>query len=156
MNIQKILESKEVIPLYKRLLQVLGEYSVDVPCTGVDKLFNMAVEHGAKILPKDKVAIAILHRILWDIDGKMHGPTSPMVVHKLLNTRFADLPIEVRPMIKVGRRHEVAFWSRSGEILDRVRDLIDFGATGKSGNWANVDGEKAEIIDIQTAVATPA
>ena len=139
--LKKIREAKD-ISIYQRLLQVLGDYSGSIPCTGVDKLFDVASEHGKKILPKDKKALEILDYIL-------SGGTTARVVHKLLNLRFSDLPVECRPIMKDGRKHLVTHWSREKKISDRVKDLIDFDLSGKTGHWVDIDGEKADLLPIK-------
>lgn len=150
MNVKRILESKN-LGLYKRLLEILGEYNLQIPCTGVSALFNAAVESGAKILPNDDLALTILKYVLYPASGdekpEFAGGDVPTAVHRLLNVRFADLPTDCRPISKVGRKHEVAAWVRGGVVYDRVKELIDWDGKGH-GNWSNVDGEKVEIIKI--------
>lgn len=135
----RLLESKD-LQLFRKLLRVLGDYSTSVPMTGVDRLFDIATEIGIKILPKDKHALAILKYVL------SCGSTASSV-QALLNHRFSGLPAEVKPMAKDGRRNIIASWSRDGSVSDRVKDLIDWGQTGKQGVWSNIDGEKVELID---------
>jgi len=137
---KKICEAKDV-ELYKRLLRVLGDYTIKNPVTGINKLFDIAISQGKKILPKDKNALAILNYVLSN--------SVPTAVQKLLNMRFGDLPkAEFRPIIKVGKKHEVAFWGRNNQVYDKVKNLIDFEASGKSGQWINVDGEKVTLLDL--------
>jgi hypothetical protein len=136
----KLLEAKDLL-LYKRMLVVLGDYSTNVPMTGVDRLFDTAVEKGAQILPKDKNALEILKCVF-------SSDSSAAAVHKMLNIRFSDLPVEVRPMAKQKQRHVVASWSRDDVISDRVKDLVDWAGTGKQGMWTDIDGNKVEIIDM--------
>lgn len=137
---KRIIEAKEIV-LYKKLLQVLGDYSTRVPATGIDRLFDIAIEQGKKILPSDKLALNILDFIL-------NSGSTPSVIQKLLNMRLSDLPVECRPMIKVGKKHEVAFWVRDNEISDKVKDLIDFQATGKAGKWGDLEGESVQLLDL--------
>ena len=140
-TLKKIQEAKDVA-LYQKLLKVLGDYSASVPATGVDNLFDVAVEHGKKILPKDKKALGILSHILTCGD-------TARVVHKLLNTRFSDLSVEDKPMMKDGRKHHVAHWTRGTKISDRVKDLIDFDLSGTVGRWTDIDGEKVSLIALE-------
>lgn len=140
-TLKKIREARDV-NLYQRLLKILGEYSASVPATGVDNLFDTASEQGKKILPKDKKALDILSSIL-------DSGTTARVIHKLLNLRFSDLPVECKPIMKDGRKHHVAHWSRAAKISDRVKDLIDWDNTGKGGRWTDIDGEAASLIPIQ-------
>jgi len=137
---KRILEAKD-LKLFKRLLRILGSYSDKMPATGVDRLFNAAVANGAKVLPKDKRALAILDEIL---DEKCVADS----VQKLLNMRFACLhPLALQPRAKKGRRHEVAFWCRGGQVYDRCKDLIDWDVKGGSTFWSDMNGEKVELID---------
>jgi len=74
------------------------------------------------------------------------------VVHALLNTRFARLPVEYKPMINVNGKYEVAMWTRGKTIYDRVKDLIDWENTGQAGNWTDINGNKAKIIDMSNSI----
>lgn len=138
--LKKIQEAKDV-NIYQKLLGVLGDYTSNIPCTGIDKLFDVASEQGKKILPKDKKALEILDYIL-------SCESTARVVHKLLNLRFSDLPTEYKPMMKDGRKHRVANWSRGAEISDRIKSLVDWDNTGAVGRWTDIDGEKVDLIDI--------
>lgn len=138
----KILESKD-LELYKRLLRILGAYCKSVPATGVDRMFDQAVEQGKRVLPKDKVAQAILDKVLVEKDV-------PNTIQTLLNAHFSDLPVNVRPMTKKGRRHEVAFWSRGDQKFDRVKDLLDLEGSGKGGKWTDVNGDSVQLIDLSS------
>lgn len=135
-----IMEAKDLI-IYKKLLKVLGEYTDKFPGTGVGRMFDQALESGKKILPKDTLAIEILHYIF-----KTNSVAS--AVHKILNIRFSNLPIEYRPLVKNGRRKEVAHWSREALVSDKVKDLIDWKGTGKKGYWSDVDGNKVKLHDL--------
>lgn len=140
----KTINEAKDLQLYKMVIRVLGEYSVSVPCTGVDALFNTAIEKGAQIIPKDKNAIEILYFVF--------GNDAPSAINNMLNLRFSDLPVGLRPMIKPSRKHEVAFWTRDKNTSCRIKDLIDWGATGKQGTWTDCDGKKQEVIDMSTNV----
>jgi len=135
-----IFEARD-LDVYKRLLKVLGEYSDKFPGTGVGRMFDHALESGKKILPKDKLAVDILYFIL-----KNNSVAS--AVHKILNLRFSNLPIEFRPLVKNGRRKEVAHWARETLVSDKIKDLIDWKGTGKAGYWADVDGNKVKLHDL--------
>lgn len=137
---RKLLESKG-LDLYKRLVRILGNYSKSVPATGIDRVFDQVVAQGIRVLPKDKFALAILDRVLDEKDV-------PNTVQTLLNMRFSDLPVEVRPMSKTGRRHEVAFWSRGDKKFDMVKELLDIEGVGKSGKWTDPNGESVQLIDL--------
>ena len=131
--------------LYKRLLAVLGEYSKQVPATGVDTLFELAVKRGSKILPKDKHAMAILNMIFKD-------DSAARIIHKLLNQRFSNLPAELRPMAKDGRKHQVAHWVRGNALVsDKVKDLIAWKEGDGAGHWSDLEGSKVTLIDMLEA-----
>jgi len=137
MNIKKITEAKDV-ELYKRLLEVFGNYMSIFPCTGVDILFDNLVAHGKKLLPKNGQALKILDHIISLTD-------EPGIVQKLLNMRFSDLPVEIRPVAKNG---EIVYWERNGNTSDRIRDLVDFVDTGGQGRWSDSKGQKITLVGI--------
>jgi len=137
-----ILDEAKDLDVYKKLLQVLGTYSDKYPGTGVSRMFDQALEVGKKILPKDKLGLDILQFIL-------KTNSVPGTIHKLLNLRFSDLPMEYRPLVKNGRRKEVAHWNRGALVSDKVKDLIDWKAEGGSASWSNVDGEKVKLHDLK-------
>ena len=141
-NVLKKIQEARDVNLYQRLLKTLGDYSASVPATGVDNLFDTAAAQGKKILPKNKKALEILDYIL-------SSGSVARAVHKLLNLRFSDLPIECRPITKNGRKHLVAHFGREGKISDRVKDIVDWENTGKAGRWVDIDGEKVSLIPIQ-------
>jgi len=140
MNMKKIFEAKDLI-VYKKLITILGEFVTKFPASGVDQLFNTAIEQGKKILPKDKKALDILNFVL-------NTDSIPSSVQKLLNMRFDDLPVEYKPMAKKGRKLETACWIRNAVVSDKIKDLIDFQVTGKSGAWSDNEGNKVSIVDI--------
>jgi len=137
---KKIYEAKDV-KVYKRLLRVLGDYSTQAPATGIDKLFDVAVEYGKKIMPKDKKALAVLEYVL--------NNSTPIAIQKLLNMRFSDLPkVEFRPIFRAGNKHQVAWWSINNQVSDKIQSLVDFKATGKVGQWTDIDGNNVILIDL--------
>lgn len=140
-NVLKKIQEARDVNIYQKLLKILGDYSSRVPSTGIDKLFGAAAKQGKKILPKDKKALEILDYILSS------GSTA-RIIHKLLNLRFSDLPVECKPLMKDGRKHRVAHWTRDTKITDRVKDLVDWENTGKVGAWTNIDGDKCALIQI--------
>ncbi len=143
----KLFEAKN-LTVYKKLLNIMGDYIGNAPCTGIDGLFKILVKEGTKILPKDKLALDILDHVLTC------SKNTPAAIQALLSTRFACLPTEFKPMIKSkDGKCEIAMWCRGKTIYDRVKDLIDFEVTGQAGSWSNVSGEKAEIIDMSTEEA---
>ena len=135
-----IVESKDV-KVYKKLLNVLGDYCAKNPVTGVDDLLDAAVTHGKKILPSDKRAIAI---ITWVLDSH----SVPAAVQKLLNMSFSNLPPDLRPIMKDGRKHRVTFWARGNRVSDKVKDLIDWEGSGKTGAWTDLEGKKVSLLDL--------
>jgi len=101
---KRILEAKD-LEIYKRLLRILGAYAKEAPAQGIEHLFNVVVEKGKSIMPKDKHALAILDELL---DEEKPADT----VQKLMNMRFCSLPACCKPLMKAGRRYHVAFWNR--------------------------------------------
>lgn len=139
----RIFEAKN-LEIFKRLLRILAEYSKTVPATGVGRLLDTAIESGMKILPKDKIALEILDTVLDE-------QTIPESIQKLLNMRFSDCPAACRPLVKKGRRHEVAWWTRGKLISDRVKDLIAWEGESGSGSWTDLDGKKVTLVDLSVS-----
>jgi hypothetical protein len=135
-----LLEAKD-LSCYKKLLNVFGSYTDAFPATGVDRLLNKAIENGMRIMPKDKRAVEILNYIL------SMSKSAPARVQELLNVRFSDLPINFKPIFKVGNRREVAFWNADDRLSDKVVSLLDFEGAGKGGFWASVDRKKVDLVD---------
>jgi len=132
-----VLESKD-LTVYKRLLRALGEYSDSFPATGVSKMFRSVLENGLKVLPKDADALSILSFVL-------SGKSVPAIVHALLNTRFSDLPVEIKPLYKVGNATVVAYWCKGKVVSDKVLDLVEFEAKEK-GYWSDEKGKEVKLL----------
>jgi len=131
------------LEVYKGLLRVFGKYSERFPATGCATLFKKLLNTGLSAIPRDKRALKILSKTIGS-----KRKSVPSIVQYILNARFADLPIELRPIFKNGRAKEVAFWDREGKISDKVIDLIDFEGKTRKGSWANVKGANIELIDL--------
>jgi len=140
MKARRIVEAKDLM-LYKKMLRVFGDYTADVPFSGASQLFDNLVENGAKVLPSDATALGILNHVL-------NTGSNAASIHKLLNIRFSDLPGNVRPMIRPGRKLIVANWSDGNQVSDRVKDLVNWNGKGKSGFWSDINGEKSEVVDL--------
>jgi len=138
-KLQRILESVDLV-VYKKLLTILGDFITKFPATGTDNLFDQLANTGKKILPKDKKALEILNYVL----DKESGPSS---IQRLLNMRFEDLPADVKPNIKISNRYEAASWLRNGVVSDKIKDLVDWENTGKTGGWSDSKGNKAVIVE---------
>lgn len=143
---KSITEAKD-IALYKNLLNVFGDWCDKFPASSVDRLFEILVEQGKKILPDDKRALAILDFVLED-----NKDSVPAAVQKILNLRFRDLPAQLKPIAwgkpQMGRRHEIAFWNRDSKVFDQVKSLLNFEGGGK-GFWSDVEGEKVTLLDTE-------
>lgn len=140
MDIQKILTEAKDLSVYKKLLNVLADYSDRLPTTDIDRWFELAVSNGKKILPKDKTALAILSYVLSDKNGLASS------VQQITSSTFCDLPSNIKPRAKVKNRIVTCFWNSGGKISDRVRSLINFEGK-ESGFWCDADGNKCTIID---------
>lgn len=139
MKLTKILEAKD-LKLYKAMLRVFSDYTSGTPITGVNGLFGSLAENGAKSLPSDPMALVILNHIVY-------SGSNASVINKLLNYRFSDLPGDIRPMIKSGRKILVANWCINDQVTDKVIDLVNWSGKGGGGFWCNVKGEKETVID---------
>ena len=136
---KKILESNNVT-IYKKLLNIFGDFCDKFPASSVDTLFELLVSQGIKVLPKDKRALDILKYMTAECDS------IPMRVQNILNKRFSNLPAELRPITKSGRRHEIAFWCKDGEVFDQVKKLLNFEGNA-TGYWSDADGKKLQLLD---------
>jgi len=134
----RIVEAKN-LDIYKKLLRILAEYAKTSPGTGVDRLFDLAVKGGIKIMPKDKLALSILDNIL-----KENSVANS--VQQLLNIRFSNC--KMRPLVKNGRKQEVAFWTRNDFTSDKIKDLIDWNAEGTQAGWTDLEGNLVKLIDM--------
>jgi hypothetical protein len=144
MIIKKLLEAKD-ISLFTRFLRILGEYCKNWPATGLDTYFDMAINTGKSIMPKDKTAQAILDYAFTE------GSSNPDIIQKLLNLRFSDLPVGLRPIIKAETSNEIAFWYNGDQISDKIFSLIKLdGYSKKVGYWCTPDGKKAILLDLRT------
>jgi hypothetical protein len=139
----QLLEKRGDLKLYKKLLLVLGEYCDRVPATGLSKVLDELLKAGStKVLPKDPVAVTILWHILEQ------NSSSAAIIQHLMNDRFSDLPVVVRPCyMKDGRKH-VAFWERDGKCYDRTMSLINLESTAQ-GHWSDEHGKAIKLIDLK-------
>jgi len=143
MDRKLVYESKGVV-LYKRLLNLFGTYCDLYPATSVDGLFEIMIKKGIKTLPSDKRALGILSFL-----SRSKRSTPASRVHSILNTRFGDLPVELKPVTKSGRREEVVFWCKDEKIFDKVRDLLNFGDAVGKGFWSDAQGNKVQLLDTE-------
>jgi hypothetical protein len=134
---KEIFEARDVT-VYKKLISLLGDYTSNYAFSGVTQLFNQLTELGIKSMPKDSRALLIL-----DVIG--NWGSSPASVQDLLNLRFSALESIIRPVIRNGRKKEVAFWFNGEKISERVLDLLRLN--GKSGYWCDINGRKVKLID---------
>lgn len=139
---KRILSEAKDVSVYKKLLNCIGEWTDKYPASGLDTQLEILMDKGKKLLPKDKRALDILDYIFVSNKDSVPG-----AIQQFLNTRFLDLPTDIKPLTKTGRRFEVAHWSRDGRLYDKVKDLIDFSGIGKTGFWADVDGKKVVLLD---------
>jgi len=130
--------AKKALEVYKALLRVFGDYADDVPATGVDRYFNMAVEKGQSVIPRDEKALQILHSILCQGDH-----TSAYRTSALLNMRFADLAANYSPVYVDGEHQGEAYWKKGDDLYDRVQALLNF--EGPKGSWTDAEGKNVTV-----------
>ena len=144
MKLRKQISEAKSINIYKTLLNLFAEFCDRFPASSVDRLFDILVEAGTKILPTDKRALDIIsYAIAYPIGD---GQTSE--VQTFLNLRFGELPTTLRPITKEGKRHELVFWCRDGKVYDKVRDLVNFSQEKGKGFWGDVDCKKVTLLDM--------
>jgi len=136
------LNEQKDLNIYKKLLTILSDYEDKFPATSVGGILKKCLENGLKIIPKDKEAQNILNGLLTK------DTSVPAIVQSLLNFRFTDLSIDLQPIYKgENGRRTVAFWSYDDKVYDKVLSLINLDLKAKCF-WANAQGEKVELIDI--------
>jgi len=138
-----LLKEAQDLEVYKKLVKVLGEYSDSFPATGAGKWYRELLKVGLKAMPKDKLALRILDKIL-----SCKHDSVPARVTKLINYRFSDLPFHHQPIYKDGRAKQVAFWSRNGKSYDRVIAMLNTGEDKDRGMWATMDGTGVDLVDM--------
>lgn len=136
---KKIMESKDVL-VYKLLLNAFGEYTDSYPLAGIGRLFDALIEQGKKSVPSDKRAAEILEYLLTE-------KPCTTAVQNILNMRFTDLPVKLKPITKNGKKHEMAFWCIDGKLFDQVRYLINFDGLPGTGNWSDENCKKVALIN---------
>jgi len=135
-----ISEAKDV-NAYKHLLRVLGDYCKKFVATGVDELLTQAIDKGKSVIPSDKLALSIISDLL-------KNESVGAAVQALLNMRFSDLPIELRPVYKDGIKCRCAMWTADDVVGDKVRNLLRFDKDAKKGKWTDIDGKPVELVDM--------
>lgn len=136
---RKVLESTRV-GVYKKLLNIFGSFCDAYPASSVDRIFDIMVEKGVKILPTEQRAEAIIEYIISECES------GPMKVQRILNMRLRDLPAELKPITKAGKRHEIAFWCKGDQIYDKVKDLLNLEDDG-AGYWGDAECKKVTLLD---------
>ncbi len=137
--IKLINEAKDVV-LYKKLLNCFGAFCDKFPATSMERIFDIIVTKGKAVLPTDSRALAILQHIIDSEEDEA------VAVQKITNTRFSELPTKLKPVIKNGNKHELAFWCVDRKVFDLTRDLLRLD-TNSSGHWSSADGAKAALLD---------
>ncbi len=140
-QIRKRINEARDVSVYKKLLNVLSCWSNKFPLTGIDSYLDKAVENGKSILPKDKRALAILDHLL-------SSDSFAEAVSNLLNMRFADLPTDLKPLAKIDKKCQLAFWNAGGIVTDRVKSLINFDK-GEAGFFCDIDGVRVTLLDTE-------
>lgn len=140
-----IFEGQKDLTLFKRLLSVFAEYTDKFPATGIDGLFQNMLENGINIMPKNQLALEILSSIL------LSGKSVASIIQDLLNMRFADLGLKIRPVYKVDTNKKIAFWGRNGKVYDKVLSLIDFEGEHNIDEFVDEKGDKVTVIEIEAS-----
>ena len=131
-------EAKD-LGLYKCLLDKFEEFTDQYPNTGITSIFKKILNAGIGILPKDKLAQKILEYVL--------SANASKAIQDILNLRFSDLPVTVRPVYKDRNKIVVAFWSKSGKVYDKVFYLLNIDKSKGKGEWTDAEGKKVKLID---------
>ena len=141
MDCKKLTEAAD-LNIFKDIVRTLGDYADRFPATGVEDLLDKLISAGVKCIPKDKMAQDILAYVI-------HDGTPPSAIQKLLNVRFAELPYDLRPLFRNGRKHRVAMWCVDDNVTDKVQGLLKLDS--KSGFWSDTNGEKVSLMELNRA-----
>jgi len=132
------MSAKLGLEIYKCLLHCFSGYADDVPASGVDSYLEKAIDRGKAVIPSDSNAQDILYLLLCS------DHSDARKVHELLNFRFDDLCVDVRPLYLDEGDPACALWKRGDDVFDRVLSLLAFD--GPDGKWADPDGDAVKII----------
>jgi len=128
-------EAKDLL-LYKKLVILFDTFVDNYPGTGVGNIYRNLIENGIKSMPKDKYALAIISYAICNYS-----------VSDIMNRRFSELPITVKPVYKDGHKKLCAFYCVDGKLMDRVINLLNF--EGKKGTWTDENCNKVSLIDLK-------
>lgn len=130
------LNESQGLNLYKKLLNNFSDFVDKQPGTGMGRIYRKLLDAGIKCMPSDKRALEILSFVLSSNVSKS--------IQDLINTSFVDLPMDVRPVYKVGNSRFVAFWNKDSKIFSKTMDLIDYD--GVKGSWSDEKGDAVTLI----------
>lgn len=137
----KILNEAKDLGLYKRLVNMFAKAYENY--SGFGGTYRKILDGGHKIIPSDERAQIILNYIIGEGSGKN--------IQGLMNARFVELPVDIRPNFKNGRRYETAYWTVEDKVYTKIFDLLLFPQERKGkGHWSNEEGEKTTLIALKT------
>jgi len=137
----RILEQREDLQVFKKLVAVFDEYSSQYPYTAFASFYKQILAKGIKSLPKDKKALEIFSFILDK------ATTSATKVNEIMNLRFSDLPVEVQPVfLATPAMQDVALWKKDENVYDRIISLFSIEETSSEGIWVNRAGKTITLI----------
>jgi len=135
----RLLKEAKNLGVFKKLLGFLAAYSKEMPATGYSKLFDQLATAGIKAIPSDKLTLQILDDVL--VDG-----TVAKSLHNFINYKFTDLPKNLMPRYRDGRKLKIACWVVGEQVSYKVMSLVDFTGKGK-GYWCDLEGNKVTLLD---------
>ena len=139
--LKQLNEAKD-LDLFKKIVSAFAAFIEQQPGTGMGKIYKQLLNAGLKCMPKDARALDIISSLMTD--------NTPKSVQDLVNTNFASLPITVRPLYRHKQSKLVAFWSKSGQLYSKVFDLLDLNGAGSAGFWADEQGKKIDLLELDT------
>ena len=140
----KILENRQDLQVYKKLIIVASAYIDQYHGSAFAPVFDSLLKKGIKCLPRDAKALDILEHILTK------QTTTAAKINELLNLRFSDLPTSVRPVFSAKPGHqETAGWKRGDRVYDRLMALINVEENGEAGQWTDVSGDPVKLITVK-------
>lgn len=130
------------LEIYKSLVNLFTEYVSVFSTSRAEKVLDYLINSGLKVIPDDSLAQEIL---LYMLNSKN---SVPIKVLELLNLKFSDLPLNLRPRYQEGFEVKNAFWKVGNDISDSVFSLITIVDENSCQRfWCDSNGNKVELLN---------
>lgn len=136
--IQRLNEAKD-LSLYKRMVDMFARAYESY--SGFGGTYRKILDGGFRIIPKDKRAQEILNYVVGEGSGKN--------IQSLMNMRFAELPVDIRPNFRNGKKYETAYWCIDDKLNTKIFDLLSFPEVKGKGKWADESCKGVSLLELQ-------